>query len=537
MNKYFKQNKVTLSLIILCKAIYCIAITLVPIFVGKVIDLGLQSLNNNVSIGKMMVHGITLFLIIVISYYASIKLNVVFIKKIRQRIEYDVLNGIMVNNIDVTKSTNLLVNEIDLVIDRYFRNIIRWPDLIIPLVIGLIYTFSVSYMTMLIMISVLFVVMIINQILVKPFSNYVQELENSKAETNKIMLGFLNAMTTISIFSKNEFVKVRMTQEVKEKMSKELKLRNFEVFVEALNNFFSILMQLIPIIVLALMVYNNKLTTGEALSIILLFEKIVAPIEDIGNLKSLIGSVTNIKKYMEDIMQVEQNEDSNMFLKRPGELSIKFVDLSYKYDEKYVFEGLNFEIENNKKYLLKGESGSGKSTIFKILTKQITDYKGSIYINGVELREISKNQVYNILGVLLQKPQFIVGSVGENISFKENYDQESIENALVASNFMTAIDHIDDEIVESYNNFSGGELQRIALARIFYHEKKVLLLDEITSSLDKRSAREVEKTILNINDGTIINISHRSFSDLEDKYDGVINLNDYKINKGVCRYA
>ncbi|MGV8150039.1 MAG: ABC transporter transmembrane domain-containing protein, partial [Alkaliphilus sp.] len=425
MDRYFKKNKIIITSIFLLKIIFCCSITIVPIFVGKVLDLGLQSINSNnyFSVEKVMFNGAALLLTIIVSYYLIIKLDVTLMRKIRQDIEYDILYGILVNSIDLTKSTNLLINEIDLLIERYFKNIIRWPNLVIPLIIGLTYTFFVSYITMLIMISVLIVVMVINQILVKPFAKCVQELEESKAETNKKMLGFLNAMTTINIFSKYEFVKTRMTQEVKEKMFKELKLKNFEVLVEAINNFFAILMQLIPMVILAVMVYNSEISIGEALSIILLFEKIVVPIEGIGNLNAEMGSISNLKKDMEKIIHVEKNEYSNMVSKKFRAVSLKFVDVSYKYHEKYVFEKLSFEIQDNKKYLLKGESASGKSTIFKILTKQITDYEGSIYINEINLRKLSKNDVYNILGVLLQKPEFIVGTVGENISLQENYDQ------------------------------------------------------------------------------------------------------------------
>lgn len=508
------------------KIIYNIALTLVPIFVGKVIDSGLQSLNvnSNAGIKTQLVRGIILVITIAISYYITMKLSLVYLKKVRKQIEYDILKGVIDNNVDIAKATNVFVSEIDLVIEKYLKNIIKWPDLFIPLIIGLIYTFSVSYVSMLIMVGVLFVVMTINQIIVKPLSKTVQELEKTKEATNKIMLGFLNAMTTINIFAEDDFVNTRMNQEIKEKMSKELKLRNFEVLVEGINNFFAILMQLIPIIILALMVYNKTITTGEALSIILLFEKIVTPIEGIGNLKSAIGSVANLQQDMLNIIANSESEINDISESKSNNTEIKFVDVAYKYDNKYIFKKLNFEIANGNKYLLKGASGSGKSTIFKILTKQIIDFEGSVYINGVEIREVPKNDIYKAVGILLQQPQFIVGTVGENISFKENYDQEDIKNALFSANFENAISHISDDILEGYNNFSGGELQRIGLARIFYHEKKLLLLDEITSNLDKNSAREVEKTILNIKDRTIINISHRSFYDLEDEYDGVIDL-------------
>lgn len=528
LKNYLKISKFYIVMITLLRSLQSVALTLIPIYVGWVLDNGILVLNNNVTFDYKVyiAYGLTILLVIAISSLLSLRMEVLYIKKIRIHLESDVFDGIIMGNTTLELDRNILINEIDLIIENYFKCILIWPTLLIPLCIGLYYTLSVSYISVIAMVVGLAIVLLINQIMVKPFSKSVDALQKSKTKINKIIVGFLNAMTTIKVFMKEDYAKESISKKLDEKKDIEYKCNKISVQIESINNFFSIIIQLVPIIVLAIMISLNKITVGESLAIVLLFEKIVAPIEGIGNLKSRIGSVKNIKVKIEDILEKRNNVSKERKIINTKDLCVKFDNVSYKYEDNYVFKNLSFNIGSNEKCLIKGDSGSGKSTILKILTKQIENYEGEIYLGDTDLRDISKEELNDIIAIIPQNPEMITGSIINNITFenKENVDYDRLNYSLEKVSLDISDEKLNESIYEE-NICSGGEYQRIALARAFYNKnKKILLLDEITSSLDKETAKSIENTVVNIEDKTILSVLHITQDQLKDKYSKSVTL-------------
>lgn len=217
---------------------------------------------------------------------------------------------------------------------------------------------------------------------------------------------------------------------------------------------------------------------------------------------------------------ISANKIENVSLVSDNKLVIE--DLSVTIGGKTIIKGLNAVFENGKKYLLIGKNGSGKSTLLKVLSKQIEEYEGHINFLGNELRELSSQSLFEIIGIIPQQLEIFEDTIQNNIILGKAVDHIRLKQALRGAGLSE--ERLNEFVTENRDNFSGGEMHRIMLARMFYNPKQVYLLDEVTSGLEYSLAKSIESTIIENLNSTIIHISHRSDCSIMSKYDAIINM-------------
>ena len=196
-----------------------------------------------------------------------------------------------------------------------------------------------------------------------------------------------------------------------------------------------------------------------------------------------------------------------------GDISFKDVLFSYK-DDNYVINNINLDIESGKIMALVGPSGSGKSTIFSLILKFIEPCNGSIFIDNYNLKELNNKSLRSLIGIVPQKTFIFSGTISEAISFGRSTTREKIINASKIANAHDFIEHLpngyETHIEERGSNLSGGQLQRISIARALLGDPSILLLDEATSALDAESEESVQKGLKQAMDKrTVLVIAHR----------------------------
>ncbi len=198
----------------------------------------------------------------------------------------------------------------------------------------------------------------------------------------------------------------------------------------------------------------------------------------------------------------------------------KFENVSFKYpnSEKEVLNNINMEINKGEKIGIVGLNGSGKTTFVKLLTRLYDPTEGRITVNGIDIKEIPYQQYINNISTVLQDYFIFAYSIKENIVFDKEYNEKKLNESLVKSGFQEHVASLVDGVEticykKLYDNgveLSGGQAQRLALARAVYKDSSLLILDEPTSSLDPLSEYEFYKNFNNITQGkTTIFISHR----------------------------
>lgn len=212
-------------------------------------------------------------------------------------------------------------------------------------------------------------------------------------------------------------------------------------------------------------------------------------------------------------------EDSgeNSGMKQPVEGNISFKDVRFRYsaDAPYALDGVSFSIPQGAMIGVMGRSGSGKSTITRLLQRLHTNYEGLIKIDGMDLREINLAHLRTNVGIVLQENFLFRGSIRDNISMaRPDATFAQIVRAAQSAGAEEFIERLprgyDTLLEEGASNLSGGQRQRLAIARALLIDPKILLLDEATSALDAESEAIVNANLKKIAQGrTVISISHR----------------------------
>lgn len=200
--------------------------------------------------------------------------------------------------------------------------------------------------------------------------------------------------------------------------------------------------------------------------------------------------------------------------------SIEFDNVSFAYEGDWILKNVSFTIKKGEVVALVGPTGAGKSTIVQLLPRLYEPQEGEIRIDGLPLSAFTQKSLRENIAFVPQRPFLFLDTVAQNIGFGRNYSRKEIEEAARrahADEFIQALSHkYDTPVAEMGKNFSGGQLQRLAIARALVKHAPILIMDEATSSLDAVSENRIKMAIADLRgDVTQILIAHR-FSTIED---------------------
>ena len=241
------------------------------------------------------------------------------------------------------------------------------------------------------------------------------------------------------------------------------------------------------------------------------------------NIISIDNILINAKNSYKRLIELYNEEDEKNIKKLENINNISIKNLSYSYNDiTDILNNISFDINKNDKIFVKGKSGCGKSTIFKLLTKQLDIQKGTIKIDNLDIKDINRKDIVDNICYVSQNEYIFTDTLLNNIKLYKEANKEEIDKVIK----ITKIDEIlkkrnitlDFLLEENGHNFSGGERQKIILARSLLQNKKILILDETLNELDIQSERIILKNIIKEYDITLILISHRdNNSDLFNK--------------------
>lgn len=187
----------------------------------------------------------------------------------------------------------------------------------------------------------------------------------------------------------------------------------------------------------------------------------------------------------------------------------------------------------NKKYAIVGESGSGKSTLVKLLLNYYNTYSGNIYIDNKDVMNIKEENIFNLISMIQQDVFIFDDTIRNNVTLFKEYSDDEVKCALNKVVLISAIDLLKDNLEtnmgENGANFSGGQKQRIALARAIVKKCPIIILDEATASLDNETAYKIEKSLLDIQDLTLVSITHKLIKENLKMYDEIIYIRSGEI--------
>lgn len=216
------------------------------------------------------------------------------------------------------------------------------------------------------------------------------------------------------------------------------------------------------------------------------------------------------------------------------ESGIRLENVSFGYDDsKEVLHGISAFFDVGKAYAVVGASGSGKSTMLNLLTAAAGNYRGNILIDDTELRSIASESLYELISVIQQNVFIFNASIRDNVTMFRSFPEQEIEDAISHAHLNALIAERGDGYLcgENGKGLSGGEKQRISIARSLLKKSSVLLADEATASLDAQTAHQVASDILDLDGITRIVVTHGLEESLLRRYDGIVVLKDGRIEE------
>lgn len=276
---------------------------------------------------------------------------------------------------------------------------------------------------------------------------------------------------------------------------------------------------------------QKGITPGTILLFVQLMNYILSPISTIPSClaerkaaKALVLKIANaLNANVRDEIEAEP---------RPLARGIVVNDLSFGYaPNQPVLKNICCSFALGKKYAIVGASGSGKSTLLHLLMASYTDYEGTICYDETELRRISSRNLYAMESIIQQNVFVFNATIQENITMFRDFPQEQIQEAIRLSGLSALIEEKGTDYLcgENGSGLSGGEKQRIAIARSLLKKTQVLLVDEVTAALDAETAHQVSSAILGLDGVTCIVVTHTLEESLLRQYDGIIALKNGSI--------
>jgi subfamily B ATP-binding cassette protein HlyB/CyaB len=263
--------------------------------------------------------------------------------------------------------------------------------------------------------------------------------------------------------------------------------------------------------------HPGVIAPGALIAFSMLSIRLAAPLVKIAHLQQDVAEVRGAVDQVASIMNVPPEEGSTSGLRSPikGEVSFRDVRFRYSPEAPYALDEISFTVAAGTTLGIMGRSGSGKTTVTRLLQRLNTSYEGSIKIDGLDLREIDLMHLRTHIGVVPQENFLFSGSIRENVAMA--MPDASFADVVRAAQLAGAEEFIerlprgyDTTLEEGASNLSGGQRQRLALARALLIDPPVLILDEATSALDAESEAIVSANLKRMSKGrTVISISHR----------------------------
>lgn len=372
-----------------------------------------------------------------------------------------------------------------------------------------------------------------------PLFSYYNEKE--KIENAYVTGKFIESIKGIEVIKANNLEdKVKIFGELAylKLLNTNIKISKLKNLQNSLKDIVELLGELIILWVGSRFVITNNLSFGELLTFNSLLLYFLGPIRRIVDLQALLQELVISFRRIYEILnyKLESKELTHPITFEKLKDEIKFINVSFSYGARRpIFKDFNFNIKKGEKILIMGGNGMGKSTIAKLLLGLIEPESGKITIDGINLKNYSLSSVRSKIGYISQKDSLFNDTVLNNITMKKlDFDENLVFKLIKDLGLDKVIERLprglDSILEEEGKNLSGGEKQKLIIARVLLKRPDILILDEFTNELDKSSEEKILKYLFkNYKEKTIIIISHRPT--LTNYFDRVLELKNGRLEK------
>ena len=520
------DNKTLLIKILLLN----ILITIFSILSGYYIKIAIDSIENYTRN----------YLYLIISIFAFISFYKILINYIKNEIS-NVLN----KNIDCTIVPNFIEHILNLpsevitshtsgeILTRIneLKNIKElFSEIIISLLLNItlclssiFFLISINKMLFLILCLIALVYALISIVTNKVITNQLNETIDSETNFNSYLIENVETIETIKNLSIIDYKKNNLFKDYSNYIKNMFNYSSLLNIILGLKNLINELGLFTITSYGLILIINNKLSLISLITFNTLLSYFLEPIESIFNELPKINRIRLSIEKIKEFLCIEEDQKDETFFKN-GNIEIKNLCYSYNNYDK-TLNNISLHILENDRVEIKGKSGSGKSTICKILNKTINDYKGVVKINNINLKDYNTKTIRKNIVYISQREKLYTDTIKNNIILDKNINIYELNKVLELTKVNEIVNkkglRLESLLYDEGYNLSGGERQRIVLARSIIRKPKILIIDEALSELEPNLAKEIIINISNyMKKSTIIYISHQK----DNIFEKVINL-------------
>lgn len=427
----------------------------------------------------------------------------------------------------------VILNDIDILENKYFRSVIEIINDSIQIIIMAV-AIALVGIENLILVAVLCIPILIAPFIFKrklnktgnDFSEKIKKFNNKAEET-------IDSFYLARYFKKEKNILNRYRVETSSVENSRKSLNYYRAINTSISIITVLILKVISLYYFADKSLNLLLDLSSVALLFSLVNNIGNPLRNILSYVESINSTKEIRKNIFSLFNVEM-ENKDAFELEGTDLEIN--SLTLRASDKTILNNFTYIFNKGNKYMIVGESGCGKSSFFKVLLRYFEDYEGEIMLGNREIKSLTHEEVYKKISYISQETYIFSDTLRNNITlFTEYFSDEDVLIAIKKaglSNFYDSLETGLNTIIDRDNmTISGGEMQRIGLARGFLFDSSIYLFDEATSALDKETSLIVEKNILDLEDKIVISIVHK-INEVSEDYDYLLFM-----DKGRVKYS
>ena len=433
------------------------------------------------------------------------------------------------------KYTSLLNNDVTTVQNNYFALVFEIAGSLVSIVAALVYLFLMNWMVAVVAIACTVTPTLCSSL----FGKKLSKMQTSISETSGAYTAGIQ-----QIFGGFEVIKSYLMEKTAQKNhdGQAYRMENAKCAqgvwlggMYGVMNLISIILQFAVILFAGYLTTRGLFTVGNIVAVTNLTGLALEPAIQMGDRFGRLKSVRELNGRMTEICDTPAPEAQAYLPEEiPDEGTIELKDVSFAYDENHpALQNFSYRFEQGKKYAVVGTSGCGKSTLLKLMLRYYTDYQGGITVGGEDCRSVTPEQINRLCAYMHQSVFLFDDSLRNNITLHEEVPQERLEDCAREAGLQPVLEKLpaglDMPVGENGSAFSGGEKQRIAIARAFLKGARVLMLDEATAALDNETAYHIEDTVLSMQDVTGIVVTHRYNRELLERYDAILAIKDGRL--------
>ena len=494
--------------------VYC-DLTL-PTYTANIVDIGIKNTDFqyiiNVGTRMIMMVAISALATVGVSYFAS-RVSSGYAKDLRKIVYKKVLkfSNHELNEISrsslITRSTND-INQLQSVLGMIFITFLFAPLLGVGSIIkafelgtDLSWIILVTFLAVIILLAVV-------TLRVLPYFKVIQEItDNINKTTREILMG----IPVIKAYVRQDFEEKKF-----ERVNREFLDVNIYVFrnIMIMIPLMTLILNLMIVAILYFGAYgalNGSILTGDIIAFIQYSTQIVTSFLMIGGFMIILPRILVSGRRINEVLKTELTITDGEITKIGDRPTIEFKNVSYKYpgSERDTLKNISFTLKPGKTTAIIGGTGSGKSTIINLIPRLQDPTSGEILIDDENIKNLKLKTLREKISFTPQKAILFQGTVKSNMQTgKYNATDEEIENALKLAQ-VDFIDDLENEVTQGGSNFSGGQKQRLSIARAIIGEHDFYLFDDCFSALDMNTERKVKENLKNLNDSSVLIVSQR----------------------------